>query len=248
MRSSKPELIEKKIGHVFRDKELLRRALTHSSYANETSPENPLDNELLEFLGDSVVGLLAAEFFFHALPDRDEGELSKLRASSSSTLALSRLAERVRLDKAVLLGKGEEKSGGRRKENILAGAFEALIAAVYLDGGVEAARTVLEPLLRPALKSLKKDSFRINNCKSALQEILQKSDLPAPVYRLISEKGPAHERTFLVEVLVEGKCLARARGSSKKKAEQKAAEKALKTFLGKKMMALTPEAFLIDEA
>jgi ribonuclease-3 len=246
MGPTKMESIEKRIGYVFRDKELLRRALTHSSRAYEDAPENPEDNELLEFLGDSVLGLITAEFYFKALPDRSEGELSKLKSSASSTLALSRLAERIRLDKAILLGKGEEKSGGRRKKNILAGGFEALIAGVYLDGGLEAVRNILEPLLRPSLKSLGKDSVRINNCKSALQEMFQKADLPAPVYRLVSEKGPAHDRTFVVEVLHGGNPLARARGNSKKNAEQKAAEKALKRAFGRRMKVLSSEAFIID--
>jgi ribonuclease-3 len=246
MTPSKLESIEKRIGYVFRDKGLLRRALTHSSRAYEVDPEEPEDNELLEFLGDSVLGLITAEFYFQAFPDRSEGELSKLKSSSSSTLALSRLAERTRLDKAILLGKGEEKSGGRRKKNILAGAFEALIAGVYLDGGLDAVRAVLEPLLRPSLKSLGKGSVRINNCKSALQEMFQKAEMPAPVYRLVSEKGPAHDRTFVVEVLHQGKPLARGRGNSKKIAEQKAAEKALKRAFGRRMKVLSPEAFIID--
>lgn len=247
MSSAKPETVEKRIGYQFRDKALLRRALTHSSHAYEISPDNPQDNELLEFLGDSVIGLITAEFYYTSLPDRTEGELSKLKSSVSSTLALARLAERVRLDKAVLLGKGEEKSGGRRKKNILAGTFEALVAACYLDGGLEAARAVLEPLLRSSLKSFEKESIRINNCKSALQEMFQKAELAPPVYRLLSEKGPAHDRIFVVEVLLDGKPLARAQGSSKKGAELKAAEKALKRFLGRKMKALSPEAFLIDD-
>ncbi len=247
MRSPKLESIEKKIGYVFKDKALLQRALTHSSYAYEQSPENPANNELLEFLGDSVIGLISAEFFYGALPDRTEGELSKIKASATSTLGLSRFAERIRLDKAVLLGRGEEKSGGRRKRNILAGVFEALTAAVYLDGGLDAARTVLNPLFRLTLKTLKKKTVRINNCKSALQEMFQKADLPAPVYRLVSETGPAHDRTFVVEVLSEGKKLAQARGGSKKIAEQKAAEKALKRYLGRKMKVLSSEVFIIDE-
>lgn len=241
----KPERLEKVIGYVFSDKALLARALTHSSHAHEASPGRPEDNELLEFLGDSVVGLVTAEFYVNAFPDRSEGELSKLKASSTSTIALARLAHKIKLDKAILLGRGEEKSGGRKKSSILAGSLEALAGAVFLDGGYEAARSFVGGLLRASLKPLRGESFEINNSKSALQEWFQKEGWPAPSYTLLSESGPAHERTFVVEVALGARPLARARGASKKIAEQKAAEKALRSHFGRRMKRISSQDFLI---
>lgn len=242
----KPERLEKAIGYVFKGPDLLTRALTHSSHAYETRPECPEDNELLEFLGDSVIGLVTAEFYLSAFPGRNEGELSKLKASATSTLALAQLARAIKLDRAILLGKGEEKSGGRRKGSILAGSFEALAGAVYLDGGFEAAKGFLRELFKSSLKPVKSETLTINNSKSALQEICQKAGLPAPAYRLVSEKGPAHERTFVVEVHLGGKVLAKSKGASKKSAEQKAAEKVLKAYFGRKIKKISPEAFVIE--
>jgi ribonuclease III len=241
----KADRLQKTLGYTFVDPGLLRRALTHSSHAYESRPEAPEDNELMEFLGDSVIGLAAAEFYYHAFPGRGEGELSKLKASASSTLALARQARKVRLDKAVLLGRGEEKSGGRAKASILAGAFEALVGAVFLDGGFEAARAVVQRLLAPTLEPLGEARFEINNYKSALQELLQRTGLPAPAYRTVTAKGPEHRKTFTVEVLVGGRAVAKAKGASKKNAEQKAAQKALKGYLGRKMKEITPEAFIV---
>ncbi len=240
------ERLEKAVGHAFRDRGLLVRALTHSSHANENRPEAPEDNEVLEFLGDSVVGLVTAESAVAAHPGRNEGELSKLKASATSTLALAELARSIKLDKAILLGRGEEKCGGRKKPSILAGAFEALAGAVYLDGGLEAARSFLSPLLATALRPMRTVSQTINNAKSALQEICQKAGLAVPDYRLLSEKGPAHSRTFVVEVRLGEKKLAESRGASKKGAEQAAAEKALKTLIGRKMKRISSEAFVIE--
>jgi ribonuclease-3 len=240
------ERLEKAVGHAFWDRGLLEKALTHSSHAYESSPESLDDNEQLEFLGDSVIGLIAAEFFLRAFPERSEGELSKLKASASSTMALAQLARTIKLDKAVFLGRGEEKSGGRKKVSILAGAFEALTGALYLDGGFDAARTFVCGLLESSLKPIKSGSQTINNAKSALQEICQKAGLSAPVYQLISEKGPAHRRIFLVAVRLGDKVMAKSKGGSKKAAEQAAAEKALKSFFGRKIKRISPEAFIIE--
>jgi ribonuclease-3 len=242
----KSERLEKAIGYIFEDRGLLAKALTHSSHAYETRPESPDDNELLEFLGDSVVGLVTAEFYFAAFPGRNEGELSKLKASATSTLALAQLARAIKLDKAILLGKGEEKCGGRKKVSILAGSFEALAGAIYLDGGFEAAKGFISGLLESSLKPIKSETLTINNSKSALQEICQKAGLPAPDYRLVSERGPAHERTFVVEVHLGGKILAKSKGASKKSAEQKAAEKVLKAYFGRKIKKISAEAFVIE--
>jgi ribonuclease-3 len=238
--------LEKALGHTFQDPELLVRALTHSSFAYEAAPDSPEDNERLEFLGDSVIGLIAAEFFLRAFPERSEGELSKLKAAATSTLALAQLAREIKLDRAIQLGRGEEKSGGRKKLSILAGAFEALTAALYLDGGFDAARTFVAGRLEAARKPLKSGTQTINNAKSALQEICQKAGLPAPGYLPISEKGPAHDRTFVVEVRLGDRTLGRAKGPSKKSAEQAAAEKALKSFFGRRLKRISPEAFVIE--
>ncbi len=242
----KPEQLEKSVGHVFKAGDLLTKALTHSSYAYEMQPDPSEDNEQLEFLGDAVIGLVTAEFFLAAFPERNEGELSKLKASATSTLALAQLARAIKLDKAILLGRGEEKSGGRKKISILAGAFEALAGALYLDGGFDAAKTFLCELLRSSLKPIKSESQTINNSKSALQEICQKAGLAAPAYRLVSEKGPPHDRTFVIEVRLGEKTLAKSKGSSKKAAEQAAAEKALKSFFGRKIKRISAEAFVIE--
>lgn len=240
------ERLEKAVGHVFEDRALLEKALTHSSHAFEARQEAPEDNEQLEFLGDSVIGLIAAEFYLRAFPERSEGELSKLKAAATSTLALAQLARAIKIDKAILLGRGEEKCGGRKKVSILAGSFEALTGAIYLDGGFEAARAFVTGLLGSAKKPIRSESQTINNAKSALQEICQKAGLAAPAYRLVSEKGPAHKRTFVVEACLGEKVLARSKGGSKKAAEQSAAEKALRSFFGRKIKRISPEAFVIE--
>jgi len=242
----KLERLEKAIRHVFKDKALLAKSLTHSSHAYEMTPDSPEDNEQLEFLGDSVIGLIAAEFFLRAFPQRSEGELSKLKASATSTLALAQLARGIKLDQAIRLGRGEDKSGGRKKISILAGSFEALTGALYLDGGFDAAKAFVCGQLEASRKPIKTGTQTINNAKSALQEICQKAGLPAPAYRLVSEKGPAHDRTFVVEVRLADRTLGRSKGASKKSAEQAAAEKALKSFFGRKIKRISPEAFVIE--
>jgi ribonuclease-3 len=242
----KLERLERSIGHAFGDAGLLEQALTHSSHAYESRADAPEDNEQLEFLGDSVIGLIAAEFFFRAFPERSEGELSKLKASATSTLALAQLAKAVKLDKIILLGRGEEKGGGRKKVSILAGAFEALTGALFLDGGFDAARAFISGLLGSSLKPIKSGSQTISNAKSALQEICQKAGLATPLYRLVSEKGPAHRRTFVIEVSLDENVVAKSKGPSKKAAEQAAAEKALRSYFGRKIKRISSEAFLID--
>lgn len=238
---------EKKLGYNFKDKDLLVQALTHSSYAYENQQNVESDNETLEFLGDSVLGLIIADYLCSTYPHLSEGELSKLKSSAANTSSLSFFSKKINLDKNILLGKGEEKSGGRRKKTILAGAFEAVVAAIYLDGGLEAARNFLLFLLKSMFKKIKVNRFLINNYKSALQEYLQRVDLPAPVYKTVTTTGPDHKKSFVVEVLLENEPLAKAKGNSKKKAEQKAAQKALKNFLGKKMKALTSDTFLMKK-
>lgn len=239
--------VEKAVGLAFRDKALLRRALTHSSYAYEHSDAGVEDNEVLEFLGDSVVGLVTADFFCATCPDLREGDLSKFKSVAASTDSLSGLALKLGLQKFLLLGKGEERSGGREKRNILAGAFEAFLGAVYLDQGYESAKDVLFPMLRKSFKKSVQGEQLINNYKSALQEYSQKNNWSTPSYRTITSVGPDHSKTFFVEVSVNRRTLAKAKGPSKKNAEQKAAQKALKTLLGRRMKSLAGETFVFKK-
>jgi ribonuclease III len=242
-----PAEAEKALGVHFRDKALFVQALTHSSFAYEQSAAAG-DNERLEFLGDSVIGLIAAEHFYRVHPGSHEGDLSKLKSSSTSTAALARFARAVGLDAQMKVGRGEEKSGGRAKETILAGVFEAVIGALYLDGGYEAARDFFLPLILPSFEGIETGSgFAINNYKSALQEFLQKEGLPAPQYKMLRTTGPDHHKRFVVEVKVNATSLAKAEGTSRKAAELKAAEKALKSFFGKKIEDLTPDSFILKD-
>ncbi len=239
--------VEKKIGHVFNNKSYLREALTHSSFAYERPGQGERDNEVLEFLGDSVIGLAAADILQAAHPGLSEGGLSKFKAMVTSTASLASFAEKIKLDKALLLGRGEEKSGGREKKTILAGVFEAVVGAIHRDAGFEQARAFVEPFMEAALKKVKSGACLINNYKSALQEILQKDNLPAPVYRTVTITGPPHQRVFLVEVLCAEGRPARAKGKSIKDAEQKAAQKALKERLGRKIRSLPGEMFWLKK-
>lgn len=239
--------MEKKLGLTFRNKELLQRAMIHSSYAYEHQPEVLPDNEVLEFLGDSVIGLVLADFFICRSFGRTEGELSKYKSAAASSQSLSRLARDIKLHNDVLLGKGEERSGGRKKMTIIAGAFEALLGAIYLDQGYEAAKRFLLPLLKKSYKKIDSRRFFINNYKSALQEYFQKENLPAPAYKTLTSIGPDHRRTFVVEVSLGQYPLAKAKGLSKKSAEQRAAQKALQSLLGKKMKVLTGETFMLKK-
>jgi ribonuclease-3 len=235
---------EDRIDYSFRDKRLLTQALTHSSFAYESSEEGADDNEVLEFLGDSVLGFILADFLCDSFPELDEGGLSKLKSIMGSTSALHGFALDIRLHKIVLVGKGEGKSGGRKKKSILAGVFEALTAAIYLDGGIEAAQRFLLSHFSRFIRKIDTADFVINNYKSALQEYLQRDDSAAPVYKTMTTRGPDHKKCFEVEVSFRDKCLAKARGYSKKDAEQKAAEKAFKKHFGKKLKPLTSETFL----
>ncbi len=239
--------LEKALGLEFRERGLLLQAITHSSYAYEHVDEEAADNEVLEFLGDSVVGLIIADYFTANFTGLKEGDLSKFKAAAASTASLSGFALKVGLHKYVRLGKGEEKSGGRKKSNILAGAFEALLGAVYLDCGYEAAKTLFYPLLQKAYHKDAGHELQINNYKSALQEYFQQRNWPSPAYRMVRSSGPDHSKTFLVEVYMGERSLARAKGYSKKSAEQQAAQKALKALLGRRMRCLAAETFVLKK-
>jgi ribonuclease-3 len=214
------------IDYRFRDRGLLEHALTHKSRAAEDASGGVADNESLEFLGDAVLGLVVADALFHQYPTYDEGQKSKIKAAVVSTQSLARHAEQLRLGEHLILGRGEEKTGGRFKQALLADAYEALIAAIYLDGGLEAAEMFLRRELKDALDEGSAQTFA-RDYKSALQERLQALGRPLPEYRVSGEAGPDHRKTFTVDVIVGGEVLGAATGRAKKEAEQEAAREAL---------------------
>jgi len=222
--------LEAQIAYEFRDLGLLEHALTHRSRAHEDASGGVMDNESMEFLGDAVLGFVMADMLFHRFPKHSEGYKSKVKAGIVSAASLTRLAEEIDLGWFVLLGRGEEKTGGRHKHAILADSLEALIAAIYLDGGIEPARGFIVarfgPLIAAAGDRAAEASFTAD-WKSALQEWLQAAGRGLPVYRLAAAEGPDHRKRFDVEVLVGGQAEGRAMGRSKKEAEQLAARQAL---------------------
>jgi ribonuclease-3 len=222
--------LEEAIGYTFRDLGLLEHALTHRSRAHEDASGGVIDNESLEFLGDAVLGFVVADMLFSRFPTHSEGYKSKVKAGVVSAASLARLAEEIDLGRFLLLGRGEEKTGGRRKQAILADSFEAVISAVYLDGGIEAARDFivsrLEPLITLAGTRVA-DAIFTDDWKSAVQEWLQAEGRGLPVYRLAAAEGPDHRKRFSVELLVGGELISTGEGSSKKDAEQIAAKLAL---------------------
>jgi len=227
------EQLEERLGRSFRNPELLRRALTHSSaipelrVADAGDAPPPENNEQLEFLGDAVLDLLASEYLVEKFPKWSEGRLSKSRARLVNAQSLELAARRLRLGEHLRLGRGEEKTGGREKPALLADAFEAVVAAIYLDGGLAAAKEMLRlTLFELALEEGSSPLFEADR-KSALQEFLQGRGKPPAEYRLAAESGPDHQKTFQVEVWAEGACLASGQGSTKKEAEQRAAGTAL---------------------
>ena len=221
------EALEEAIGHRFRDRGMLEHALTHRSRANEDVTGGVADNESLEVLGDAVLGFLIAEILFRQYPDRDEGQMSKMKAALVSAPALARQAERLGLGAHLLLGRGEEKTGGRRKHALLADGYEAVIAAVYLDGGMDAARAFIEREFEVLIDEAAEAETIGGDHKSALQEVLQGRGDPLPEYVVTAEEGPAHRRLFRTEVRLRGEVLAEAEGRTKKAAEQEAARRAL---------------------
>ena len=213
-----------KLGYTFRDPSLLQTALTHSSYANERRKPEPY-NERLEFLGDSVLGLVTAVYLFRKT-DAPEGELTKLRAALVCEKALYSYATQLGLGNYLLLGKGEQRSGGATRPSILADAFEAVTAAIYLDGGMECARTFLLPFLETELSNHRRLHFK--DYKTTLQEIIQQNPEEALDYVLTGESGPDHDKVFMVEVHLNSNVIGTGHGRSKKEAEQQAAREALK--------------------
>ncbi|MBQ6105094.1 MAG: ribonuclease III [Lachnospiraceae bacterium] len=223
--------LEQKIGYQFTDGNLLVTALTHSSYANEFSRrKGEIEfNERLEFLGDAVLELVTSEFIFEEHADMPEGSMSKLRASMVCEPSLAFCARGIGLGSFLRLGKGEDMTGGRNRDSILSDAFEAVIGAIYLDGGLEPAGRFIREF---ALTKLD-DARLFKDSKTLLQEITQEKYRCMPEYVLAKEEGPAHMRTFTIELKVGGKALATGTGSSKKGAEQEAARKAIRIITGR---------------
>jgi ribonuclease-3 len=221
------EELQERVGYRFKDRGLLEHALTHRSRAAEDASGGVADNESLEFLGDAVLGLVVAEMLFRRYPEYNEGQKSKIKASVVSTQALARRAEQIQLGDHLLLGRGEEKTGGRFKQALLADGYEALIAALYLDGGLPAAAGFLERELADAIASGAGEAVVGQDYKSALQERLQALGRPLPEYRVAGESGPDHRKEFTIEVVVESEVLGTASGKAKKEAEQEAARLAL---------------------
>lgn len=227
------DALQRAIDYRFRDRGLLEHAMTHTSRANEDVSGGVADNESLEFLGDAVLGFIIADMLFHEFPGSNEGEKSKLKASLVSTTTLARLAEALSLGDHLLLGRGEEKTGGRRKQALLADGYEALIAAIYLDGGIEHARGFILREFGALLREARLGGLTAHqDFKSALQEHLQAAERPLPEYRLTGSMGPDHRKQFQVAVFIGGESLAEATGPSKKEAEQEAARLALARLRG----------------
>jgi ribonuclease-3 len=218
--------LEKKLNYTFRDQALLCEALNHSSYANEHRDAHMNSNERLEFLGDSVLGFVTAEFLFTQHPDAPEGELTRIRAALVCEQSLYEVARKLDLGQYLKLGRGEEAGGGRERTSILADATEAVFAAVYLDGGIAAASALIHRVLLDAEQEEVVEERR-RDYKTALQELVQRRSDQVLSYRMVGEQGPDHAKTFLAEVLLNGEAIGSGSGHSKKEAEQAAAKAAL---------------------
>ena len=220
---------EQRIGYTFEQRELLRRSLTHKSHAHEAKDLGVRHNETYEFLGDSVLGFVIGDLLFRHFPELDEGALSKMKAHLVSASSLAAKARHYGMGEAILLGVGEEKTGGRKKDSLLANLFEAVIAGIYLDGGIGAARELIERAFLADIQRIDHEDLLFSDYKTALQEIAQGSGLQLPEYNVVDEVGPDHDKTFIVEVKV-GSLVARGEGTSKKEGQQQAARAALLEF------------------
>lgn len=216
--------LEQSLGYHFRDISLLQQALTHSSYANERWRDSLASNERLEFLGDSILGMITAEYLYRTFPQRPEGELTKIRADLVCETSLAQVANRLGLGEYLLLGHGEEQGGGRRRISILADAVESILAATYLDGGFPAALSMVQQFI---LTDVPAEHPRNMDYKTKLQELVQQQKNQIIQYTLVGESGPDHAKEFQVEVCLNGQIVGTGSGSSKKRAEQDAAKSAM---------------------
>ena len=219
--------LEQGLGYTFRNKALLENALTHSSYANENRERHLPDNERLEFLGDSILGFVVAEYLYRNFPDKPEGELTRIRADLVCERNLAEAAATIELGSYLLLGHGEEQGGGRKRDSIVSDAMESVIAASFMDGGFTAAKEIIDRLI---LSNIPKGRPRNFDYKTAFQELVQRKKDQQIHYELTGESGPDHDKHFEVEVLLNGRAVGRGVGSSKKRAEQAAAEAAIEAL------------------
>ena len=222
------EKLEEKLGYTFQNRALLENALTHSSYANENRHTGAQSNERLEFLGDSVLGMVTADYLYRVHPDLPEGDLTRTRAALVCEGSLVEVAQQLNLGSYLKLGKGEDAGGGRERPSIVADAVEAVLAAVYLDGGIGSARKIIQRFIldREEEKSASRDY------KTALQELVQRESGQVLGYQLIGAEGPDHAKIFSVEVDLNGAPIGQGRGRSKKEAEQAAAKAAIEKLKG----------------
>lgn len=218
--------LQQKLQIQFHNRLLLKQAFTHASYVNEHRFSQQQDNERLEFLGDAVLELTVSEYLYNLFPNRPEGELTKLRAAIVCEPSLVKFAEKLEFGQYVLLGKGEELTGGRTRPALLADVFESFVGALYLDQGLEAARAFLDRYVFPLLEEGGK--VHMSDFKTELQELTQHHNMGVLEYRIVEERGPAHEREFVSEVYMGNERVGRGSGRSKKEAEQQAAAEALK--------------------
>jgi len=225
--------LEHDLGYLFQRPALLEQALTHKSFAREGGEEDRQDNERLEFLGDAVLALIVSEYLLSALPASNEGELSKIKALVVSRVSLAQVSRRLHLGTWLRLGHGEEMTKGRDKDSILGNALEALLASIYLDGGLDAVRSSILRIFRPELEAIGSRQAHpfFGDYKSRFQEWTHKQYEAVPLYRMVGESGPDHQKAFEVEVVVNGHVLGTGRGKTKKLAEQMAARQALEELM-----------------
>jgi len=222
--------LETAIGYRFQNITFLQNALAHSSYANERWHNSLMSNERLEFLGDSILGMVVADHLYRSFPNRPEGELTRMRADMVCERALAKVANQIGLGGHILLGKGEEQGGGRSRESILADAVESIIAACYLDGGMDAAKRFVE---RFVLSDVPVTKLHNTDYKTALQELVQQKKNQTIQYTLVGESGPDHDKQFRVELSINGEVIGSGTGTSKKRAEQEAAKTAIEALTQK---------------
>ena len=219
--------LEEAIGYRFQNIALLQNALSHSSYANERWHDSLKSNERLEFLGDSVLGMVTAEYLYRNFPDRLEGDLTRMRADMVCERALAQTADKIGLGRHILLGRGEETGGGRTRDSILADAVESVIAACFLDGGMEPARRFIHNFV---LTEVPERKLKNTDYKTALQELVQQKKNQTLSYAMVGESGPDHDKHFDVEVSLNGRVVGKGTGTSKKRAEQDAARVAIEAL------------------
>ncbi len=218
--------LENEIGYVFNDRELLMQALTHSSYVNDRKMDKNLCNERLEFLGDAILEMTSSEFLYSEYPEKDEGELTKLRASLVSETPLAAVAGEIGLGEYLYLGHGEERTGGRTRYSVTSDAVEAVIGAIYIDGGIEPARAFVRKYILNDIENKK----LFHDSKTVLQEIVQKYHRGTLNYRLVKEEGPDHDKNYGMNALIDEKIIGYGEGRTKKAAEQQAAYSAIKSL------------------